>query len=174
MSVAEQRVERPDVSPDTRAAVEDFLYDEAELLDTWQLEAWLTLFETGATYHIPSTDRPLGDPQSSLFLVADDWIRIQARVKRLLSRNAHVENPQSRTRRIVGNVRVRPGPDDGTLAVSAAFAVYRMRYELTDVFIGRYEHVLAVGDDGRLRFRHRKAVLDLDALRPAGKVSVIL
>lgn len=174
MSVVEPRMERPDVSPESRAAVEDFLYDEAEILDTWQLEEWLTLFEPGASYHIPSTDRPLGDPETSLFLVADDWIRIQARVKRLLSRNAHVENPQSRTRRIVGNVRVKAGPEPDTLTVAAAFAIYRMRYELTDIFIGRYEHILAVGDDGRLRFRHRKAVLDLDALRPAGKVSIIL
>ena len=157
----------------SRSAVEDFLYDEADLLDRWRLEDWLKLFELGATYHIPSTDMPDGNPETSLFLVADDWFLIQARVKRLSSKNAHVENPHSRTRRIVGNVRVRPGDAPGTVSVKAAFTVYRVRNEITDLFVGQYDHVLAVDDDGQLRFRHRKAVLDLDSL-PAGKVSVIL
>lgn len=161
-------------TPVTRSAVEDFLYHEAELLDTWRLEEWLECFEPGATYQIPSTDMPDGRPETSLFLVADDWTRIQARVKRLMSRNAHVENPRSRTRRIVGNVRVRAGAETGTVSVKASFAVYRVRYEVTDLFVGQYDHVIAIGADGRLRFRQRKAVLDLDSLRPAGKVSVLL
>lgn len=157
----------------TRAEVEDFLFLEAELLDSWQLDEWLGLFEEGATYRIPATDTPDAEPETSLFLVSDDWERLGARVKRLQSRNAHIENPHSRTRRIVGNVRVSPGEEPGTVSVRANFAVYRIRYEQTDLYVGAYDHVLASDGDG-LRFRHRKAVLDLDALRPAGKVSIIL
>ena len=157
----------------SRAEVEDFLFLEAELLDTWQLDKWLGLFEPGATYEIPATDTPEGDPHTSLFLVADDWERLQARVKRLSSRNAHVENPRSRTRRLITNVRVTPTAGAATVAVQASFVVYRMRYEITDAYIGSYHHVLSYGE-GALHFRRRKAVLDLEALRPAGKVSVII
>lgn len=157
----------------TRADVEDFLYAEADLLDRWQLDEWLTLFEPGATYEIPATDRPDGDPATSLFLVADTWERLQARVKRLQSRNAHIENPRSRTRRLVTNVRVTPGDEEATVRARASFAVYRMRHELVDTYLGSYDHVLTWAG-GALRFRRRKAVLDLEALRPTGKVSVII
>jgi p-cumate 2,3-dioxygenase beta subunit len=167
----------------TRSDVEDFLYLEAELLDAWKLEEWLTLFEEGATYEVPATDTPDGDHRTSLFLVADNWTRLQARVKRLLSKNAHVENPRSRTRRMITNVRLVPGEEPGgpgespevaaTVRVRASFVVYRTRYEIVDTYIGSYDHVL-VCSDTHLRFRHRKAVLDLEALRPSGKVSIIL
>jgi p-cumate 2,3-dioxygenase beta subunit len=156
-----------------RADVEDFLFLEAELLDGWQLDEWLGLFEPGGTYRLPATDAPDSDPDTSLFLISDDWDRLQARVKRLKSRNAHVENPHSRTRRLIGNVRVAAGEEPGTVRARANFAVYRLRYEHNDVYIGRYDHLL-VSDGATLRFRHRKAVLDLEALRPAGKVSIII
>jgi p-cumate 2,3-dioxygenase subunit beta len=156
-----------------RADVEDFLFHEAELLDLWRLDEWLALFEEGGTYRMPATDAPDSDPSTSLFLISDDWLRLNARVKRLKSRNAHIENPHSRTRRIVGNVRVAAGEEPGTVRVRANFVVYRMRYELTDVYVGAYDHVLVWDGEG-LRFRHRKAVLDLESLRPAGKVSIII
>ena len=157
----------------TRPEVEDFLFHEAELLDGWCLDEWLGLFEEGGTYRMPATDAPDSDPETSLFLISDSWERLQARVKRLNSRNAHIENPHSRTRRIVGNVRVAAGEELGTVRVRANFAVYRIRYEQTDLYVGAYDHVLG-WDGATLRFRHRKAVLDLDALRPAGKVSIIV
>lgn len=156
-----------------REAVEDFLYHEAELLDAWCLEEWLGLFEPGATYEIPSTDTPDGRHGETLYLVSDDWTRLQARVKRLSSRNAHVENPRSRTRRLITNVRVAPGDGPGLLAVSANFLIARSRYQITDFYPGTYHHVLVVGAEP-LRFRRRKAVLDLEALRPVGKVSIII
>lgn len=162
------------VDPAVRAGIEDFLYHEADLLDSWQLEEWLGLFEPGATYQIPATDMPDGDSATSLFLVADDWVRIQARVKRLLSRNAHVENPPSRNRRMISNVRVAAGAEPATLSVRANFVVFRVRRETNDIYVGRYDHVVAIDADHRYRFRRRKAILDLDALRPAGKVSIIL
>jgi p-cumate 2,3-dioxygenase subunit beta len=156
-----------------RSMVEDFLFQEADLLDEWRLDEWLDLFLPGATYQIPSTDRPDGVPETSLFLVADDWGRLQARVKRLQSKNAHVENPRSRTRRLITNVRVAPSDEPNSVFVRATFVVYRWRYEVMDHYVGRYEHVLELRDSG-LCFRRRKAILDLESLRPSGKVSLIL
>lgn len=156
-----------------RGSIEDFLYREAELLDDWKLDEWIELFEPGATYHVPATDLPAGRPESSLFLVADDWVRLNARVKRLMSKNAHVENPRSRTRRIIGNVRFNEIHEDQTIAIRANFIIYRWRYEIADQFVGRYEYVVLPTADG-LRIRSRKAILDLESLRPSGKVSIIL
>lgn len=162
-----------DSPPPTRSEVEDFLYEEALTLDEWRLDEWLELFEADATYHIPPTDDPDADPAESLFLIADSRSRIEARVKRLMSRNAHVENPRSRTRRLITNVIVRSSEVDDCVEVHASFTVWRIRREINDVYVGSYRHQISFGEGG-LKFRSRKAILDLDALRPAGKVSIIL
>ena len=156
----------------TRALVEDFLYAEAALLDEWRLEEWLSLFEEGATYEVPTTDRPNADPEKAQFYVADDYALLTARVKRLKSRHAHAENPHSRTRRLVTNVRVEVDGAD-TVRAYAAFLIYKIRDGNVDSFVGRYEHSLVLRD-GTLRFRKRRAVLELEVLRPGGRLSFIL
>ena len=57
--------------------------------------------------------------------------------------------------------------------MTSNFIVYRMRLEVTDAYVGRYEHTL-VQEDGALKIKERRAILDLDALRPHGKVSFLL
>jgi p-cumate 2,3-dioxygenase beta subunit len=158
--------------PVTRQEIEDFLYEEAALLDEWRLEEWLGLLTEDASYYVPSTDLPEGDHKTTLFLIADDAVRLRSRVKQLLGRFAHAETPHSRTRRLISNVRIRKVEGD-TCHVTANFAVYRMRYEQIDTYVGRYEYTL-VRQEGRLKIRERRAILDLEALRPQGKVSIIL
>lgn len=158
--------------PITREHVEDFLFKEAALLDEWRLDEWLALFERGATYEVPTTDRPNADPRRSQYYVWDDYELLSARVRRLKSRHAHAENPHSRTRRLVTNVRLGE-MSDSSLPVHAAFLIYKIRDGNVDQFVGRYEHLLAANGDG-LRFRKRRAVLELEVLRPGGRLSFIL
>jgi p-cumate 2,3-dioxygenase subunit beta len=156
----------------TRAQVEDFLYAEAALLDEWRLQEWLELLTEDVTYSVPATDVPEGDAKSTLFIIADDALRVRSRVRQLLGKSAWAENPRSRTRRLISNVRIRESAGD-TIRVTANFAVYRLRMDQVDTYVGRYEYTL-VQQDGRLKIRERKAILDLEALRPHGKVSFIL
>ncbi len=156
----------------TRAEVEEFLYEEAALLDAWRLREWLGFLTDDATYEVPSTDAPDGDARTTLFLVADNLDRLRSRVNQLLGKTAWAENPRSRTRRLITNVRILD-VDGDTVRVAANFVVYRMRMGHVDTYVGRYEHTL-VRRDGALRIRHRRAILDLEALRPHGKVSIIL
>lgn len=155
-----------------RHEVETFLYEEAALLDEWKLEEWLGLLTEDTSYYVPATDMPDGDPRTTLFIVADDITRIRSRVKQLLGRFAHAEIPHSRTRRLLGNVRIRSVEGD-VIRATANFAVYRTRMEQLDTYIGRYEYVL-VRHEGGFKIRERRAILDLDSLRPQGKVSIIL
>jgi len=156
----------------TRAQIEDFLYAEAALLDEWRLQEWLELLTEDVTYAVPATDVPEGDAKSTLFLIADDALRVHSRVRQLLGKSAWAENPRSRTRRLISNVRIRE-TDGETIRVTANFVVYRMRMDQVDTYVGRYEYTL-VQRDGQLKIRERKAILDLEALRPHGKVSFIL
>lgn len=161
-----------DTLPVTRQEVEDFLYEEAALLDEWRLEEWLQLLTEDTAYYVPSTDMPDGDHRTTLFLVADDITRLRSRVQQLLGKSAHAEHPHSRTRRMISNVRIRK-IEGNHLDVTANFVVYRIRMEQVDTYVGRYEYRL-VQHDGQLKIRERRAILDLDALRPQGKVSIIL
>ena len=156
----------------SRAEVESFLYEEAALLDEWRLDAWLALFTDDGTYSVPSTDAPDADPSDTLFLIADDYASLRSRVEQLMGKTTWSENPHARTRRLLGNVRIRR--TDGARAwVTANFAVYRMRSNQTATYVGRYEYVLERGQAG-LRIQHRRAILDLESLRDVGKVSFIL
>lgn len=141
-------------------------------MDEWRLQEWLQLLTEDATYQVPPTDTPGRDARTTLFIIADDALRIRSRVKQLLGKSAWAENPPSRTRRLISNVRVLES-DGPNIRVGANFAVYRMRYELVDTYVGRYEYTL-VRRGNELRIRERKAILDLEALRPHGKVSFIL
>ncbi len=165
----------------SRTQVEDFLYEEAALLDAWRLDDWLLLLTDDATYRVPSNDAPDSSPQDALFMVADDARRIRERVLRLQDRNAHAEFPHSRTRRLLSNVRITERITErvtdahgDSLRIEANFVVYRHRRN-GDVrtFIGQYRHLLRVTPDG-LRIAERKAVLDAHELGEMGLVSFIL
>ena len=82
----------------SRIEVEDLLYQEAALLDEWRLEEWLEMLTADAIYQVPPTDVPEGDSRNTLFIIADDAVRISSRVKQLLGKAAWAENPRSRTR----------------------------------------------------------------------------
>ncbi len=155
-----------------REVIETFLYREADLLDRWQLNEWLTLFSPEAYYQVPPLDARELPPEQALYLVDDNYERLHSRIKQLLKGNAHSESPVSRTRRAVTNVLFE-SKSSGEIHVRANFIIHRVRRELLDVYMGRYDHIL-VQTDGQLKFRLRKAVLDLEALRPQGKVSIII
>ena len=90
----------------TRAEVEDFLYREAALLDEWKLDEWLAMLADDACYYVPPNDHPEGDHRTTLFILADDIVRIRERVKRINDPECHAEYPHSRTRRMIWNVRI--------------------------------------------------------------------
>lgn len=161
----------PIYSQVTRAEIEDFLYEEAALLDAWKLDEWLALLTDDAYYRVPSNDRPESEPSGTLFTIADDMARIRSRVARLKDRNAHAEFPPSRTRRLITNVRI---VEEQPLRVEANFVVYRYRSnEDARQYVGRYRYVLRK-EDARLKIAGREAILDAMELASLGAVSFIL
>lgn len=160
-------------SPITVHEVERLLVEEAAMLDEWRLDDWLALIEDGGRYLVPPLDAPDAEPQDTLFLVADDYPTLRSRVHQLNGKTAWAENPRSRTRRIVGNVRIL-AQDAGEARITANFAVWRFQHGDTDCYVGRYLHRIVRAADGGLRIRERRAILDLETLRPHGKLSFIL
>lgn len=144
---------RSRVSTD-RAAVEDFLYEEAALLDAADYRAWIELFTEDGRYWAPAEH--VDDPQAGVSLVCDDRQRLQERLLRAESRFFWAQQPPSQTSRLVGNVRVCEA-DDG-LRVESRFHVAELRRGRERLLAGTYSHWL-VHEQGRLRIREKVAVL---------------
>jgi p-cumate 2,3-dioxygenase beta subunit len=162
--------------PDSRRDVEAFLYKEARLLDAWRLTEWEQLFTDDGCYLVPPVgiDRPEeADPARTLFIVADDRVRIGQRVIRLMKPSAHAEYPHSHTRHLVSNVEVLGEDAAGRLQVTACFVVYRVRHHEFGTYMGQYFHTLVRTADS-FRIAEKRACLDLDALMPQGALAFIL
>ena len=149
------------------------LYKESELLDGWRLEEWASLFTDDASYLVPPLDNPNDNPANTLFLIYDDRHRLEQRALRLLKASAHAEFPRSRLRRIVSNIRITNEGDE-FVRVESNFVVYRSRGTAFDIFPGHAEYDIVRLPGKGLAFRKKRAILDLDTLRPHGKLSIIL
>jgi p-cumate 2,3-dioxygenase subunit beta len=155
----------------SRQQIEDFLYAEAALLDSWALDEWLQLFDEDAKYEVPSNDALDGDPARDLMLIDDNYTRLTARVERLNSRRAHREYPHSRTNHQVFNVRVDGSAED--ISVTASFTVWRFRAGRTGCYVGRYRYRLRRIDDS-FRIASKRVELDMTDLRSVADVAIIL
>ncbi len=135
--------------------VEQFLYNEAALLDTHRFEEWLELFADDATYFIPirrtrmqrELDQEFTKPGDMAFL-NDTKDLLRGRVAKLATGRSWSEDPPSRTRRLVTNVRITH--DDGTeMAVESNFLLYRTRLNSQeDTWIGSRKDRLRRIDTG--------------------------
>ena len=126
--------------------VEQFLYYEAALLDNRRFDDWLALLADDLEYWMPvRSTRALGDeanefakPGESAFF-DDDKTSMGQRVRKLFTGYAWAEDPPSRTRHIVSNVRIN-AIDGETIDVGCNFIVYRSRLASDeDLWVGRRE-----------------------------------
>src|SRR5437660_11028669 len=105
-----------------RGRIEDFLYDEARLLDEGEFEGWLSLFSDDALYWIPARWGDI-DPTCELSLVYDDRKHLEERVWRLTTSRGPRQDPTPRTVRIIANVHVQ-GVADGSGTVRSSSVVF--------------------------------------------------
>lgn len=156
-----------------RLAVEDLLFLEADLLDQWRLDEWLALYTPDAHYNVPPSDvdGDTADPDTALFYIADDHVRMRERVIRLNKVGAHSEHPRSKVRHLVSNVRVHREGD--VIQARSSFIVWRSKDITSDAFVGHYLHRI-VEQDGTLKIASKTCVLDMEALRPHARISIIL
>ncbi|WP_421838755.1 aromatic-ring-hydroxylating dioxygenase subunit beta [Novosphingobium sp.] len=156
-----------------RLQVEELLFLEADLLDQWRLDEWLALYTRDAHYLVPPSDidGDTADPDIALFYIADDHVRMRERVVRLKKVGAHSEHPRSKVRHLVSNVRAWREGD--MIHARSSFVVWRSKDVTSDAFVGHYLHHI-VEQDGTLKIARKTCVLDMEALRPHARISIIL
>ena len=136
------------------------------MLDQFRLRDWLDILTDDVRYRIPiRTNRTaLGggaiEVSDSDMLLDEDKRTLTQRVVRLETGRAWAEEPRSRCRHLITNVRVRPAARDSEFIVTSNFIAYRNRLEVEqDFFVGRREDVLRL-EGGSLKIAHRVVLLD--------------
>lgn len=173
MSSTAATAARPAEKPLSRAEYEDFLYQEAALLDEWRMDEWFALFVEGATYEVPCAGAPdSADSAEDLFYIADNYFRLRHRVARMNKETHHSEFPHSAVTRMIGNVRVF-GSDENGVSVGSTFITHRSKNDVLNVFCGHHRYVLRTVED-KIRILSKRTFLDLNSLRPQGRVSIIV
>ncbi len=162
-----------DSALELRIRIEDFLIHEAALLDEWSLVEWRKLFTEDCRYLVPNlTGDPYAPPSETLYLIADDSHHLSERVKRLGKKTAHSEQPRSRTRRLISNVRILENTQEH-VTVQSGFITYRTSQGVTDTYFGRHEYIL-IPDGNSWLIEEKRTMLDMGALRPHGRLSIIV
>jgi 3-phenylpropionate/cinnamic acid dioxygenase small subunit len=139
---------------------EEFLYYEADLLDSRRFDEWLNLLADDIHYWMPlrrttqakEVEKEFTAP-GGMALFDDDKTILTMRIQRLAIGRAWAEDPPSRTRRLISNVRI-DSIDEDELTVRSNFKLYRTRLNSEeDSWIGRREDTLRRSEGGFLLCR---------------------
>jgi biphenyl 2,3-dioxygenase beta subunit len=168
MAAVERTRPAPAETPDPMAGVllqyevEQFLYAEAALLDARDYRGWLALLADDIRYWMPirrtvmlaDLDMEFTKPGEMAYF-DDDRMMLEMRVRKLEAGSAWSEDPPSRSRHFVSNIRVLEIAGE-EVTVEAAFHLYRSRLNSeSDSWFGRRVDVLRRTDGGfRLARRH--------------------
>ena len=138
-----------ETSVETYWEVYSFLMHEAELLDERRERDWLELFTDDAEYLMPvrvNRERGEGDGFSEEAFYFE-------------------EDPPSRTRHFVTNVRVAPGEEEDEVAVRSNLLLYRSRGSdpHQDLLSAERKDVLRK-EDGQWKLKKRVILLDHSVL----------
>jgi 3-phenylpropionate/cinnamic acid dioxygenase small subunit len=166
IAMSDERIERECIH---------FLNLEAQFLDGWQFHDWLKLVAADIDYRAPvrtARDMRDGDGFSTrAFYLQEDFSSLKMRVNRLDSEFAWAENPRTRTRRMVGNIRVDSAADGaagahaGEVRVASNLAVYCYRGDAPHPIVLTCERKdILRRVDGRWQLARRMALLDTTVL----------
>jgi 3-phenylpropionate/cinnamic acid dioxygenase small subunit len=150
--------------------VVEHLYDEASLLDTLDLRVWQKSFTEDILYQAPvqitrrkSEKQPKKRGMMHLF---ENYFSMDLRIHKIHDTAVcWAEEPRSRTRRLITNIRVWATKTEGEYAVQSYFMVPRNRFEANDYQLlsgERNDRLRLV--DGQWKLARREIVLDMAVL----------
>lgn len=145
----------------------DLLHDEAALLDDREHHEWLEMFTDDVVYRVPvriTTAHTLATSTSNMDHFSEDMYSLRKRVMRFDTDHAWAEDPPSRTRRFITNVRVWSAEE--TFVAQSNILLFRSRGDVhePDLLSGRRRDILRRTAEG-LRIAEREVWLDESVLR---------
>jgi 3-phenylpropionate/cinnamic acid dioxygenase small subunit len=155
--------------------IEDFLHNEADLLDEREYDKWLDLLTEDIVYWMPmrknvsyaNRGRDI-TAENDVAWFHDDKETLTKRVRQIQTGVHWADEPISRVSHVITNIRLTAPIstlDEGANATTTCrFIVYRNRLESeTDFLVGRREDTLT-RVHGELKIARRKIILDQSVL----------
>ena len=152
--------------------IEEFLYHEAELLDTRQLTEWTELLADDIHYYMPvrrnikfgEWDRENTDPDSEISWFDEGKRTLLGRVRQINTGVHWCEEPVSRISHMLSNVRVTDVEGD-EVKVTSRFLVYTNRLQdEVNIFVGKRYDVLRRDPNTGWKIAKRTILLDQNVL----------
>ena len=151
--------------------IEQFLYAEAAMIDGREYRLWLDLWTEDCSYWMPirrtvtlsDIDREF-TKRGDMSFYDDDKKSLAMRVAKMESGSSWSEDPPSRTRHVVSNVRI-VDVNAGETTVEVAFVLYRSRLNTEEsTWVGRrVDRLRRVGNE--LKLCGREIYLDQTLIR---------
>lgn len=149
------------------AALVEFVYQEARLIDEKRFDEWYGLFTDDARYWMPlARDQAEGETHTSLFY--EDKLLLKVRIERLRSANAFSQQQPSFSQHVLQRPSVEEG-DEGAnrFVLRTPFLYAEAQLDRQLILAGTAWHHLTV-IDGTLRMRLKKIdLLNRDAALPS-------
>jgi phthalate 3,4-dioxygenase beta subunit len=151
-------------------AAHHFLVEEAAILDDGDWARWLGLLTDDVRYVMPVTVTMVHDAidrDTGMAHFDEDRYAIEKRVQRLLTDHAWTEDPRSRTRHLVTNVRTLDGADGDRIDVESTVLLFRSRGDdrAPEWVCAQRRDVLRREPDGALRLADRHITVEESVLR---------
>ncbi|AOI61934.1 3-phenylpropionate dioxygenase [Burkholderia diffusa] len=148
--------------------ITQFLYREAEYLDAWRFRDWLALLADDVRYTMRTTvnaqtrDRRKGVQPPTTWIFNDTKAQLERRIARLETGMAWAEEPPSRTRHLITNVRIEPAGEPGEFDVQINYLLYRSQKERDETFYvgARRDRVRRTGSVAGWQVCRREIMLD--------------
>jgi 3-phenylpropionate/cinnamic acid dioxygenase small subunit len=140
--------------------LEQFLFQEAALLDAGRFEDWLACFAADGRYWVPA-EPGAEDPDAALSIFDEDRALLAVRIDRLRQPRAYAFDPPARTVHVVSNVQCwRAG---ASYLTRSKLLMAEYRNETRRYFAATVAHRL-VRDAGALRIALKRVdLIDCDA-----------
>ena len=155
-----------------RTEIEDFLYEEAELLDERRYSDWVELMADDLHYNMPirrnvkfgEWERENSRAGEEVSWFDEDKRTVIGRVRQLETGLHWCEEPASRVRHIISNIQV-VSVEGEEVHVRCRFVVYKNRVQdLENLFIGKREDVLRRDAATGWKIVKRRVILDQNVL----------
>ncbi len=154
-------------------AVEAFLYDEADYLDSGNLDAWINLYSEDATYWMPVSEDQQ-DPLGEISILYENRTLMQIRCLNFNHRLAPSFETPVRTSHIIGNVRLLEVESMADFTVRSNFHLVMYFQGEQELFAGTATHHLRFIKHGRrtgFRIYHKRVDL-IDCAAPHKSIPI--
>jgi 3-phenylpropionate/cinnamic acid dioxygenase small subunit len=152
--------------------VENFIYHEAALMDDRRYEDWVDLMADDIHYFMPirknvkfgEWDTENSDPASEISWFDEGKGVLEGRVRQLMTGVHWAEEPVSRIRHIISNIRVTDVQGDLITATDNFFVWHNRLLEEVNLFAGTRTNVLRRDPETGFKVVKRTILLDQNVL----------